>query len=66
MGRVEVRVQVALEFLQKGKVAFAKAAEMAGVSLWEFADLVKHSNIEWVKYKPEEVEKEIQKASRRG
>ena len=66
MGRVEVRVQEALEFLQKGKVTFAKAAEMAGVSLWEFADLVKHSNIEWVKYKLEEVEKEIQKASRCG
>jgi len=66
MGRVEVRVQEALEFLQKGKVTFAKAAEMAGVSLWEFADLVKHSNIEWVKYKPEEAEKEIQKASRCG
>ena len=66
MGRLEVRVQVALELLQKGEVTFAKAAEMAGVSLWEFADLVKHSNIEWVKYKLEEVEKEIQKASRCG
>ena len=58
MGRLEVRVQVALELLQKGKVTFAKAAEMAGVSLWEFADLVKHSSIGWVKYESEEVEKQ--------
>ena len=66
MDSLEMRVQVALELLQKRKVTFAKAAEMAGVSLWEFADLVKHSNVEWVKYKPEEVEKEAQRASRCG
>ncbi len=63
MGMEEWRKQTALEFLRDGKVTFAKAAEMAKLSLWEFADLVKQRNVEWVRYTPEEIEKEIKEAS---
>jgi len=63
MGIVEWRKQTALELLRDGKVTFAKAAEMAKLSLWEFADLVKQRNVEWVRYTPEEVEKEFKEAS---
>ena len=63
MGLAEWRIQTALELLQKGKGTFAKAAEIARVSLWEFADLVKQRNIEWVRYAPEEIEKELKKAA---
>jgi len=63
MGIVEWRKQTALELLRDGKVTFAKAAEIAKLSLWEFADLVKQRNIEWVRYTPEEIEKEIKEAS---
>ena len=63
MGIVEWRKQTALDFLREGKVTFAKAAEMAKLSLWEFADLVKQHNVEWVRYTPEEIEKEIKEAS---
>jgi predicted HTH domain antitoxin len=63
LGLAEWRIQTALELLQKGKVTFAKAAEMARVSLWEFADLVKQRNVEWVRYTPEEVENDLKKAS---
>ena len=63
MGLAEWRIQTALELLQKGKVTFAKAAEIARVSLWEFADLVKQRNIEWVRYAPEDIEKELKRAS---
>lgn len=62
-GIVEWRKQTALEFLREGKVTFAKAAQMAKVSLWEFADLVKQRNVEWVRYTPEEIEKELREAS---
>jgi predicted HTH domain antitoxin len=48
-----------LDFLREGKVTFAKAAEMAKLSLWEFADLVKQRNVEWVRFTPEELEKEF-------
>jgi len=63
LGISEWRKQTALELLRNGKVTFAKAAEMAKLSLWEFADLVKQHNIEWVRYSPEEVEKEFREAS---
>lgn len=58
------RVRAALELLQKGMVTFNKAAEIARISLWEFADILKQRNIEWVKYNPEDVEKELQKSSK--
>ena len=62
-GITEWRKQTAIELLQKGKVTFAKAADIAKLSLWEFADLVKQRNIEWVRYEPEDVEKEFKDAS---
>jgi len=63
MGIVEWRKQTALELLRDGKVTFAKAAEMAKLSLWELTDLVKQRNVEWVRYTPEEIEKEFKEAS---
>ena len=62
-GITEWRKQTALELLQMGKVTFAKAAEIAKLPLWEFADLVKQRNIEWVRYAPEDIEKEFKEAS---
>ena len=62
-GITEWRKQTALELLQKGKTTFAKAADIAKRSLWEFADLVKQHNIEWVRYTPEDVTKDFINAS---
>ena len=62
-GIEEWRKQTALELLRDGKVTFAKAAEMAKLSLWEFADLVKQRGVEWVRYTPEEIEREMKEAS---
>jgi len=59
MGIAEWRKNTALVMLQEGKVTFAKAAEMAKLSLWEFVDLVKQRNIEWIRFTPEEIEKEV-------
>ena len=55
--------QMALELLRDGKVTFAKAAESARLSLWEFADLVKQRNVDWVRFSPEEIEREVREAS---
>lgn len=63
IGIAEWRKQTALELLQKGKVTFTKAAEIARLSLWEFADLVKQQNVEWARYTPEEIETEFREAS---
>ena len=62
-GITEWRKQTALELLGKGKTTFAEAADIARLSLWEFADLAKQCNIEWVRFEPEEVEKEFKEAS---
>jgi predicted HTH domain antitoxin len=66
LGIREWRKQTALELLRDGKVTFAKAAEIAKLSLWEFADMVKQRNIEWVRYRPEEIDKEFKEASGRS
>ena len=63
LGIAEWRKQTALELLRDGKATFAKAAEMARLSLWEFADLVKQRNVEWVRFTPEEIEREFREAS---
>lgn len=62
-GITEWRKQTALELLGKGKVTFAEAADIAKLSLWEMADLVKQSNVEWVRFESEDVEKEFKEAS---
>jgi predicted HTH domain antitoxin len=62
-GITEWRKQTALELLQKGKITFAKAADVAKLSLWEFVDLANQHNIEWVRYTPEDVTKDFNNAS---
>ena len=62
-GITEWRKQTALALLQEGKATFAKAADIAKLSLWEFADMLKQRNIEWVRFEPEDLEKEFAEAS---
>jgi predicted HTH domain antitoxin len=61
-GDVLTLKQTALELLGKGEVTFAEAAGIAKLSLWEFADLVKQQNVEWVRFEPQEVESEFKTA----
>ena len=62
-GITEWRKQTALDLLGKGKTTFAEAADIAKLSLWEFADLVKQCNVEWVRFEPEDIEKEFKAAT---
>ncbi|MDD5472687.1 MAG: UPF0175 family protein [Candidatus Methanoperedens sp.] len=41
--------QRALKALEDGKVSFMKASQMAGLSAWDFADLVREKGIVWIK-----------------
>jgi len=63
IGINEWRKQTALELLQRGKITFAKAANIAKLSLWEFADLAKQHNIEWIRYTPEDVAQDFSEVS---
>jgi predicted HTH domain antitoxin len=53
------RQKRALEALAEGKATFMKAAEIAGLDAWDFAELVKRSEIVWVKASQRRVEQDI-------
>ncbi len=48
LGADEYRRRKALEALAAGKASFGEAAEIAGLTLWEFRELVKERKIHWV------------------
>jgi predicted HTH domain antitoxin len=47
-GLQEWRRERALEQLSAGRVTFSNAAELAGMSVWDFAQLAKDRDITWV------------------
>lgn len=42
------RTERALEQLDRGDVTFTRAAEMAGLSVWDFARLARERDVTWV------------------
>ncbi len=48
LGMEHYRKDRGLRLLSEGKVTFSKAAEIAGLNVWEFSDLVKDRKISWV------------------
>lgn len=48
IGLKKWKIERALDLLKKEKITFNKAAELAGISVWELADLLKERKIEWV------------------
>lgn len=57
------RQQKALKSLEEGKASFLKATEMAGLSVLDFADLVREKGIVWVgseKFVRKDIEKALQ------
>ncbi|HLB70701.1 MAG: UPF0175 family protein [Candidatus Methanoperedens sp.] len=53
--------QRALKYLEEGEVTFLKAAQMAGLSVWDFADLVREKGIVWIRSE-KFIHKDIKKA----
>lgn len=49
IGIEEWKKEKALDLLEKGKVTFLKAAEIAELNVWEFSELVKDSGMVWMK-----------------
>ena len=56
------RQKRALEALAEGKATFMKAAEIAGLNVWDFAELVKRSQVVWVDASQRRVEEDIRGA----
>lgn len=57
------RQDKALELLRKGSVTLTEGARLAGMDLWEFVDLVKKENVQWVELDSEEIMREIREAT---
>ena len=60
-GLKEVRLEHALDLYGKGKVTLWKAAEIAGISLWEILDIVRERRIP-MNYTLEDVEEDLKSA----
>ncbi len=58
-GLKEVKLEHALDEYSKGKVTLWKAAELAGISLWEMTDVVRERRI-GVRYTHEDVVSDLQ------
>jgi hypothetical protein len=56
------RQRRALQALAEGRATFMKAAEIAGLNVWDFAELVKRSEIVWVKASQQRIEQDIRSA----
>lgn len=47
-GLTEWRREQALERLEAGEVTFSRAAELAGMTIWDFARVVREADVTWV------------------
>ena len=56
------RQRRALQALAEGRATFMKATEIAGLNVWDFAELVKRSEIVWVKASQQRIEQDIRSA----
>lgn len=45
----EWRIEYALKLLGQGKTTISKAAQIAGMDIWSFAEKIKEAKIQWVK-----------------
>lgn len=61
IGLEKWRKERALRLFEAGEVSFSKAAEIAKITVWEFAELVKDKKITWLRNK-EMIHKDISAA----
>lgn len=58
LGISEWRKERALDALKKGKATLAKAAEIAGLSIYEMIELVKEKKMDYIHITPKDIEEE--------
>jgi len=56
------KLERALELLEKGEVSFTRAAGIAEMNIWSFADDVQKSGIVWIKDDAEKFRQELKRA----
>ena len=60
-GLQQWKEEKAIKMLEKGEVTFSKAAKIAGIDVWSFAERVKESGTIWVRIRPDELRKELKR-----
>jgi len=58
-GLQEWKLEQALQMLEKGSITFSKAAKVADMDVWTFAEKIKEAKITWIRVKPEELRREL-------
>ena len=62
----EVQQWVALELFRTRKISAGKAAQIADMSLYEFMDLTRQHDVDWIDYTDDELESELREAKALG
>lgn len=62
IGLKEAHLKDALEKLRGHTITIGRAAEIAGISIWEMMDIVKEKKIDWVGLTPEAVDRDFETA----
>jgi len=65
LGLKQWRLEKAIGLVMSGKVSVWKASEIADMSLREFLEVLDRRKIPWVKFSPEDLEKEIRRIKRK-
>jgi predicted HTH domain antitoxin len=63
-GISEWRKERAIKLVGEGKITMTRAAELAGISLWEMVELARERKVEWVHLTPQEIECEFKLAKK--
>jgi len=58
-GLEQYKKEKAVDLLRRGRVSYQKAAEIAGLNIWEFADVLREKGVIWVNG---DIEEDIRKA----
>lgn len=59
LGIAEWRREKAIDMLRQGKVTLAKAAEMAGITIYEMIEVVREKRIDYIHITAEELEEDL-------
>ena len=62
----EIQHWVALELFRIRKISAGKAAQIAGMSLYEFMNLTRRHDVAWIDYTDDELESELHEAETLG
>ena len=58
--RRDATIAVVLDLVRRGRISRAKAAEVLGLTLWDFPALLAQYRIPWFDYSPEDIERDLQ------